>query len=237
MCGESMALSISSIAIVGSPPHVWGKPYSNAGNNYDYRITPTCVGKAHLEELPEPATWDHPHMCGESLLGLLLPPERPGSPPHVWGKLAGAVVHNYKLRITPTCVGKASESTRKSFPAKDHPHMCGESPMTPASTSESMGSPPHVWGKLIILFQIIKDRRITPTCVGKAPYEELIHIRRQDHPHMCGESVMVPVAQGKQTGSPPHVWGKLMENCPLAEESRITPTCVGKASRRRTEIR
>ena len=50
-------------------------------------------------------------MCGESSMLIFPSILAQGSPPHVWGKHIGKMSHRITIRITPTCVGKASESS------------------------------------------------------------------------------------------------------------------------------
>ena len=92
-----------------------------------------------------------------------------------------------------------------------------------------LGSPPHVWGKLVVRFSCSGIIRITPTCVGKANTFQRETILDKDHPHMCGESLPLLSRNEYAVGSPPHVWGKLPASWPLYPHMRITPTCVGKA--------
>ena len=66
--------------------------------------------------------------------------------------------------------------------------MCGESYEHQHKTSDKTGSPPHVWGKLPPLINILDYKRITPTCVGKAMKSVARFVTSKDHPHMCGES-------------------------------------------------
>ena len=171
-------------------------------------------------------------MCGEYSLtrGPILLDV--GSPPHVWG------IHHVMLficelvRITPTCVGNTlfKKSPRKDY--QDHPHMCGEYSGGGFTKTSDKGSPPHVWGILFCSFIRIISFRITPTCVGNTVCVTMRSTGLQDHPHMCGEYILVPVSVFIILGSPPHVWGipPLMK-CQHTR-TRITPTCVGNTTSR-----
>ena len=88
-------------------------------------------------------------MCGESLKVFAGETITAGSPPHVWGKLVEGTPGKGGYRITPTCVGKAAFSLSSRYAPKDHPHMCGESNTYVPYVVVPVGSPPHVWGKLI----------------------------------------------------------------------------------------
>ena len=111
---------------------------------------------------------DHPHMCGESRLFAFFQICTEGSPPHVWGKRPHKRMSRHLARITPTCVGKAWKYPVRLHRRWDHPHMCGESINITTADAAYGGSPPHVWGKLILNVHVKNVLRITPTCVGKA---------------------------------------------------------------------
>jgi len=117
---------------IGSPPRVWGK------------LLGSCLhDRFHL---------DHPHVCGENGTSLKTFASATGSPPRVWGKLK-------RIRDNQRFI-------------EDHPHVCGENHqfapcltvcyrITPTCVGKTSvpsldcpiegGSPPRVWGKLILL--------------------------------------------------------------------------------------
>ena len=135
----------------------------------------------------------------------------------------------YADRYTPTCVGKTS----------------GQAPGDGASAN----TPPRVWGKR--KWQLLKwstrtvhphvcgenrlrernqrrDRRYTPTCVGKTTLVKLSAMLCTVHPHVCGENGYSGNLWVWEAGTPPRVWGKLaLEEYPK-DWIRYTPTCVGK---------
>ena len=236
MCGESQVSSFSLLWPQGSPPHVWGKLMYPPTIILLIGITPTCVGKAPRHSSHYRGEKDHPHMCGESQVSSfsLLWPQ--GSPPHVWGKPTCGLEKQLVMRITPTCVGKAQNGVSGAWEHRDHPHMCGESPAFKCVLHKSVGSPPHVWGKLGCYFGFDSFCRITPTCVGKASLCLLSTVCLWDHPHMCGESTTGTWQTASGKGSPPHVWGKHIAFEEKGIEARITPTCVGKAAGQRAVL-
>ena len=126
-------------------------------------------------------------------------------------------------------MGKAPVPDLVPAVPEDHPHMCGESRMMSHKTQRQLGSPPHVWGKLERPVVPVRACRITPTCVGKAYAPFLWLDPEEDHPHMCGESLVISGRNSVNLGSPPHVWGKRESTLTSLSCSRITPTCVGKA--------
>ena len=130
-------------------------------------------------------------MCGESTASANFPQAITGSPPQVWGKPIGKLEKNPFTRITPTCVGKAWLTLPGMWARWDHPHMCGESRKFCVFGCVFTGSPPHVWGKPGQDENQRPEPRITPTCVGKAPSCSIPDGHRWDHPHMCGESMIL----------------------------------------------
>ena len=146
-------------------------------------------------------------MCGEYMNMLKPFVLELGSPPHVWGILACGIWLKRCFRITPTCVGNTFYLLPHFNPARDHPHMCGEYEACSMIKKSPAGSPPHVWGILVVTKEFIARLRITPTCVGNTDSSFDRRRMARDHPHMCGEYREIDNEQIYQIGSPPHVWG------------------------------
>ena len=146
---------------------MWGTPGSDGIHGGNGRITPTCVGNTHRPLRPGldpqgspppvwgtlfqyclamPAVRDHPHLCGEH------------RPSYTRGPCA--------TRITPTCVGNTVVAWSNATCARDHPHLCGEHLLCCPRRSNSLGSPPPVWGTLPARQNPDMRVGITPTCVG-----------------------------------------------------------------------
>ena len=146
-------------------------------------------------------------MCGEkcffrpALFAML------GSPPHVRGKELVPETLKLLKGITPACAGKRRLSVRRGVWLEDHPRMCGEKTKESFYRSTSLGSPPHVRGKVSIEATSAPSSRITPACAGKrksksrgqnfARITPACAGKRAvqstptkaclDHPRMCGE--------------------------------------------------
>ena len=132
------------------------------------------------------------------------------------------------MRFTPTCVGKTPRACRRAGTRAVHPHMRGEDSVSRYRISANGGSPPHAWGRQLLVVVRVEDRRFTPTCVGKTWRRHCaIHVSAV-HPHMRGEDATVAPSANSSSGSPPHAWGRrdILQDC-LAQH-RFTPTCVGK---------
>jgi len=108
-----------------------------------------------------------------------------------------------------------------------HPHVCGDSLVTPVKIFSSAGSSPRVWGQYIMeaFFQFLN--RFIPTCVGTVKDHSRSTALRTVHPHVCGDSWHVDGRGGLVEGSSPRVWGQCGNTGLTAQPHRFIPTCVG----------
>ena len=107
MCGEKKRTGTAMAGDLGSPPHVRGKGTCSVRLDGVGGITPACAGKSVIKLQRLNTEGDHPRMCGEKIL-LTQPTEAiMGSPPHVRGKVKGAVSGAVNKGITPACAGKS----------------------------------------------------------------------------------------------------------------------------------
>ena len=107
--------------------------------------------------------------------------------------------------------------------------MCGEKAVFDMCSCHSLGSPPHVRGKVACKVQAVCYEGITPACAGKSQEGFSRCPSHQDHPRMCGEKGAELYSTVLDEGSPPHVRGKAGLGRPASELQRITPACAGKS--------
>ena len=168
MCGEKAPFLAGAHIYHGSPPRVRGKDPDCRFLIFSAGITPACAGKRLVALLVFFRCQDHPRVCGEKKMWILIKGGTLGSPPRVRGKVYSKGVGQIYSGITPACAGKSCPFCRNWSSCWDHPRVCGEKPMQLSSTSAPSGSPPRVRGKgscgqltrLLI--------RITPACAGKS---------------------------------------------------------------------
>ena len=139
------------------------------------------------------------------------------------------------MGITPACAGKSFIRNYFQCWNEDHPRMCGEKQTLPSIAACSLGSPPHVRGKVLWILTLFRRIRITPACAGKSVQCRNTHTVSRDHPRMCGEKFACFVFDACEVGSPPHVRGKGCRICAICSGGRITPACAGK-SRKQYEL-
>ena len=139
--------------------------------------------------------------------------------------------------ITPACAGKRTSACLVPPAPWDHPRMCGEKLGVVIRMIASVGSPPHVRGKGICDRSNRSRYGITPACAGKSFFCPNRILWDKDHPRMCGEKKHIKCYERSQTGSPPHVRGKVVNPQYSSVWSRITPACAGKSALRCTSVR
>ena len=126
MCGEHLVVSVTSLAIVGSSPHVRGAPPTALRIRCSSGIIPACAGSTRLCRSPRRFPRDHPRMCGEHSTKKPETGTNWGSSPHVRGAPLCVCGAGYCLGIIPACAGSTVPCAFVPPLFGDHPRMCGE---------------------------------------------------------------------------------------------------------------
>ena len=212
-CGDNVRARCSNAVESGSPPRVWGQRSGPERGAIAQRFTPTRVGTTGHLAVRGAQTAVHPHACGDNDRIPIQRDEDGGSPPRVWGQLAGCGDCMTDLRFTPTRVGTTAPDAPGRNPVSVHPHACGDNSCRPCWRTTPTGSPPRVWGQLVPAMLEDNPYRFTPTRVGTTSPSRYHILRVTVHPHACGDN-------GGGVGH-------------LRHHLRFTPTRVGTTSRRR----
>ncbi len=255
-CGEYPTVPGAGQTACGSPPRVWGIPWTSRRLPGQSRFTPTGVGNTPARDTRSIAQPVHPHGCGEyspfispALMATGSPPRvwgirdamQPplqigGSPPRVWGILALVQEPAHRLRFTPTGVGNTKRRKRQSEHRAVHPHGCGEYLQPTIRRVVDGGSPPRVWGILWTGRQGRTKSRFTPTGVGNTHGFGKRGDVQAVHPHGCGEYIVCISPGSSFAGSPPRVWGIPPPLLRPLSNPRFTPTGVGNTHERRIKM-
>ena len=235
VCGEKVVLSIFLVPLMGSPPRVRGKVTSLIPALPLHGITPACAGKSFRSNAVGTLDRDHPRVCGEKGSFPKNVYSGEGSPPRVRGKVRCFCRSSSDSGITPACAGKRAMDALPSFPAGDHPRVCGEKAPRHLALCCILGSPPRVRGKARHLVRGAVKRGITPACAGKSLRTRCADLTAGDHPRVCGEKAGMGVQHHKRRGSPPRVRGKVFYYPRQSRKKRITPACAGKRQSDRVE--
>ena len=174
--------------------------------------------------------WDHPRRCGAYRNLSSNQHNRPGSPPQVRGIRS---VYARRIRlfgITPA--GAGHTYSRRPLIAflwdhprrcgayyhyrrqqnqylRDHPRRCGAYSTVAKWQNHSMGSPPQVRGIPVSIGIVSFVSGITPAGAGHTIPQNLLDVRRWDHPRRCGAYCNLRVKKCLEPGSPPQVRGIL----------------------------
>ena len=172
------------------------------------RITTAYAGKSCKASQAHLRRWDHPRVCGEKGMQQALRCTLMGSPPRMRGKAGFLPASSFLTGITPAYAGKRGNSGAAAACRRDHPRMCGEKTNMPELKGMSVGSPPHVRGKVGQTAARNQAERITPACAGKRLIQARHAVKRQDHPRVCGEKSSPFNLFMTLWGSPPRMRGK-----------------------------
>ena len=115
-----------------------------------------------------------------------------------------------RVGITPAYAGKSLRGFAKVMALSDHPRICGEKRSGRRYHKLSLGSPPHMRGK------------VTKKLYGND--------QKRDHPRICGEKQHTSADKALKAGSPPHMRGKAFLYAKTSVLSRITPAYAGKSA-------
>ena len=89
------------------------------------------------------------------------------------------------------------------------------------------GSSPRVWGQVDADFTVDLSARIIPTRVGTS-FDTVADLKTAtDHPHACGDKIIIELKVSTIIGSSPRVWGQGNAQTDSLIPTRIIPTRVG----------
>ena len=172
------------------------------------------------------------------------------SPLRIRGKSQRHLQLRNGRRITPAHAGKSFQRLVTAGIKGDHPRACGEKVVyqradadkpgiTPAHAGKSnlvalqmtrtLGSPPRMRGKAVLLKDLVLLLRITPAHAGKR--QVLHHASRPawDHPRACGEKGKVLMIGTPTIGSPPRMRGEDVHHLRNLPKDWITPAHAGRS--------
>ena len=96
---------------------------------------------------------------------------------------------------------------RCCFLRRDHPRICGEHSLLPASASGSWGSSPHMRGTPSSASVRTGRPGIIPAYAGNTATSSSSQAAAWDHPRICGEHYMSFLSERIGAGSSPHMRG------------------------------
>ena len=124
-------------------------------------------------------------------------------------------------------VGTREVEQCKKYGCEDHPHACGDKLSEQDEKITKIGSSPCVWGQGRKNRRNHNRRRIIPMRVGTSPKRCGRTLKRQDHPHACGDKFFQFADATAGAGSSPCVWGQVNVTLLSSTGLRIIPMRVG----------
>mgnify|MGYP007032566769 CR=1 FL=1 len=211
-----------------TPPRMWGRPRAIKNHQRRPRNTPTHVGKTQCPLFGGRPIGKHPHACGEDLsVGMNGHPPKE-TPPRMWGRPGLWLKNLPPLGNTPTHVGKTEGTCWRATGKQKHPHACGEDSSSSGAVLHQRETPPRMWGRRPRCPQHPRQRRNTPTHVGKTVTVMKAAIQSRKHPHACGEDGAEVEIDTTPWETPPRMWGRLLLLLQTTSGRGNTPTHVGK---------
>ena len=109
----------------------------------------------------------------------------------------------YANWITPACAGSTTYYLCMMTEEGDHPRLRGEYRWATEYYKLHTGSPPLARGVQVMLWQLRKQKRITPACAGSTCRHVFATATFKDHPRLRGEYVTFEGGKPDSKGSPP----------------------------------
>ena len=126
VCGEHIAVVQDNRGGQGSSPRVRGTRSCRSFGMSGDGIIPACAGNTAGFRLCSNGCGDHPRVCGEHMLEILLSAPSSGSSPRVRGTPECRRVLYAGTGIIPACAGNTARNGVFSMRNGDHPRVCGE---------------------------------------------------------------------------------------------------------------
>ena len=95
-----------------------------------------------------------------------------------------------EIGITPAYAGRTRVGRPCWVGRRDHPRVCGENPVRPATCVVALGSPPRMRGEPMNINPKDLLLRITPAYAGRTRKVRSGDSSRPDHPRVCGENLL-----------------------------------------------
>ena len=134
------------------------------------------------------------------------------------------------MRIIPTRMGTSRTSLLRLSKSRDHPHAYGDKKSKSAIRQYYTGSSPRVWGQGIFRPYQAYRQRIIPTRMGTSSAILFIRADKKDHPHAYGDKLYHRIFDLSRGGSSPRVWGQVVDDYYIHNDSGIIPTRMGTST-------
>ena len=173
----------------------------------EYGIIPAYAGSTRHGQRYSSQGWDHPRVCGEHFLEILVNADNTGSSPRMRGAHDPSGMLIRRVGIIPAYAGSTKKLQRNLLMIWDHPRVCGEHAVRWPLPGIAAGSSPRMRGAHVELFVRSLVLGIIPAYAGSTCWSPSWCRRGWDHPRVCGEHNTAVTAMCGVSGSSPRMRG------------------------------
>ena len=204
-----------------------GTPFPFAGRWPCSGIIPAYAGNTGRVQVCAICVGDHPRVCGEHDPPVNGSDSFVGSSPRMRGTHDIPIPHIPRDGIIPAYAGNTHAVVPSPCCARDHPRVCGEHFAQGFGDIDQLGSSPRMRGTLAYFRIEGRYYGIIPAYAGNTYAAIGKTTIWWDHPRVCGEHLLSPVAPLAYAGSSPRMRGTLDGVDRLAGSEGIIPAYAG----------
>ncbi len=208
VCGEQPAATTPRAVAGGTPPRVRGAAVSPGSPAAAPGNTPACAGSRAWPEGCATPRREHPRVCGEQLLVLVVATSVAGTPSRVRGAGGARRPRAAGGGNTPACAGSRTECASRWAPWWEHPRVCGEQDLHGGRRHQAEGTPPRVRGAVVEGEPELVPERNTPARAGSRARPGASGRRSREHPRVCGEQSPPRCCSSRSRREHPRVCGE-----------------------------
>jgi len=188
-------------------PRAWGWSAFEIDAVFMESVLPTCVGMVLCPSLVGPASATFS--------------------PRAWGWSDRRPALPASMAVLPTCVGMVRVPLVKATANFGSPHVRGDGPVCPYTSSRLIGFSPRAWGWSGAPRGFTPYRVVLPTCVGMVRLTLSSSASSSGSPHVRGDGPVTNFPWEAMAMFSPRAWGwsGLLAHHFLLEA--VLPTCVG----------
>ena len=173
--------------VTGSFPRMRGTPAALSFDGTRLGIIPAYAGNTDGVFYVPGTVWDHPRVCGEHTVSMVVYATMLGSSPRMRGTLGSQLCLSVGVGIIPAYAGNTSWLPPVENWSGDHPRVCGEHFAQAKKRWPVRGSSPRMRGTPPWLLALHGHLGIIPAYAGNTRRLPCRFLSPRDHPRVCGE--------------------------------------------------
>ena len=228
VCGENEQTIGGDYLENGTSPRMRGKPPTPPRPGAGRWNIPAYAGKTFSANPVKFCRREHPRVCGENTTPSTGMRCSSGTSPRMRGKLSSMMLGTCRKRNIPAYAGKTQQAFSGVIGQTEHPRVCGENEIMPASSGFEEGTSPRMRGKLGVARPHLWSRRNIPAYAGKTCHSKSTSVLLSEHPRVCGENDGFALPMRHTAGTSPRMRGKRTPQKLVCTGTRNIPAYAGK---------